>query len=168
MTIGEKIVKRYIEKNIKLIDSGNWNGFYDAIWLEDDSERLINFAGKITHKLWECDIYPHLEVEKFPSCYLAGTQLTEFEIPKNIKRLDMYSFYNTNLEFIKIPEGITELPFACFQESYNLGWVEIPDSVTTIHEEAFSKDHLFSVTCSHGSYAESWADEQGLQVVYKE
>lgn len=55
-------------------------------------------------------------------------------------------FYNSAVEKITLPEGLTEIPAAAFNQAANLKEVNIPSSVTTIGINAFAGSGLETLT----------------------
>ena len=80
-------------------------------------------------------------------CYLSGfSSLTEVNLPKNMKEIDPYAFYNcTGLTKITIPESVTIIGDYSFMGS-GLTSITLPDSVAKIGQFGFCCPELTSVT----------------------
>lgn len=99
--------------------------------------------------------------------------LTEIEIPNSVASIGSSAFSTCKaLAEVRIPENVTEIGERAFWGCKNLKKVVVPASVTDIGEDAFTynqdlaeiglmnKDFLLYV--ERGSYAESWAREEGI------
>ena len=73
--------------------------------------------------------------------------------------------YNGSEQVIKVPNSVTSIGEEAFSGCTGLTSVEIPDSVIEIGEDAFDgcNDNLVIIT-SAGSYAEYYAKENGIEV----
>lgn len=66
-------------------------------------------------------------------------EMTDFEIPDGIIRLGEFSFARSNLESIRIPDGVETIGYAAFYHCDELTNVVIPNSVKNIEPAAFDK-----------------------------
>ena len=78
------------------------------------------------------------------NCEITGYRgsATNVTIPSTIygykvTKIDSYAFRNTDIVSVTIPNGVTELGYACFEYCENLKSVSIPNSVKTIGGAAF-------------------------------
>ncbi len=75
-----------------------------------------------------------------------GCSILELSIPDSVTVLDEYALsYIEELQRVRLPRNLTELPAYCFQYS-RLQEIEIPQSVTSIGEYAFEGARFTSVT----------------------
>lgn len=73
---------------------------------------------------------------------------------------------NANLQEIVIPDGVTYIGGGAFFCCEQLENVTIPKSVTSIGENAFWGASNRVITCYKGSYADTYAQENGIPVKY--
>lgn len=74
-------------------------------------------------------------------------QLEEIKLPSTLTQLGSYLFLNqTKLNAINIPEGVTEIPTACFAGCRRLKKAVLPPRLTRIAEKAFC---LSGITIMH-------------------
>lgn len=66
-------------------------------------------------------------------------EMTDFEIPDGIIRLGEFSFARSNLESIRIPDGVETIGYAAFYHCDGLTNIVIPNSVENIEPAAFEK-----------------------------
>lgn len=160
-------VNKFIEDHIDLIDENNFKEFYNILDDTENSGDLYYNVGVITDILYEAGIDPLKgSIEVYPNMFVHSEK-HHIEIPNTIRSLGTSAFYCAfNLENFIIPRGVTKIPFECFEECYNLDWIEVPDTVVHIDPDAFSYDHVFVMKCVQGSYADKWADDHGLKVEY--
>ena len=74
--------------------------------------------------------------------------------------------YHGNGGSVVVPDGVKRVGFSAFEECKTLTSITIPDSVTVIDSEAFRDCKNFVVNTYKGSYAEKYAVEHGISVVY--
>ena len=71
----------------------------------------------------------------------------EYRIPDNVTRIRSNAFCTSSLEYVVIPEGIDEIPYATFEGSSKLRRIDIPEGVTKIEYNAFRDcTNLSSIT----------------------
>ncbi len=119
----------------------------------------------------------------------AGTPLRRIVIPNSVTELGGWAFCDCyDLKSVVLPEDITEIKAFTFAACESLREIEIPEGVVRIGECAFKDSALERITLpksleaieedafwgcdnvkvivSKGSYAESWATENGMEVSY--
>ena len=69
----------------------------------------------------------------------GGRGTANVVIPSQVKELDNYAFYYTNIKGVEIPEGVTKIGSYAFQICKLEGTVVIPSTVTSIGTRAFHK-----------------------------
>lgn len=92
-------------------------------------------------------------------------KLTSIKLPEGITSISSYTFTKcSGLTSIIIPNGVTSIGWAAFSYCTGLNSIIIPESVTSINGLVF-KDHneSFVIYGLDGSYAETYANEQGIQ-----
>lgn len=167
----DNILKRFyyfIESHIDEIDRNEFEILYHLLD-ETEDEILYHNVGIFTDILIEVGIDPLANASRVYENMFVNSKQINITLPDSIKKLGRSAFYNAyNLSSIIIPEGVTYIPNECFEECYSMDWIQIPRSVKCIEKGAFSPDHLFLVKCYKDSYADKWADEQGLKTEYLE
>ena len=63
--------------------------------------------------------------------------LKTIELPSNLKTIDKYSFANTGIESITIPESVTSIDQGAFGYCENLKNITLPNRLKTIEEDVF-------------------------------
>lgn len=100
---------------------------------------------------------------------LSCSELTTVELPQTATSIGAYAFSGCEkLTKVTLPEGLTVLPEGLFNGCKKLAAVTIPASVTEISEYVFegcSSKLILTVTA--GSYAEEWANANGISVKVK-
>ena len=99
--------------------------------------------------------------------------LENFKVPANTKKVSYHAFFDCkNLEVLDLGSNVTELENELFYgQCWNLEKIIMPKSLTTIGEKMLSglyddaKKYLV-IEAPKGSYAASWAAEQGITTGY--
>lgn len=125
-------LKRFIERNIDLIDRGNFKEAYEEL------RRLSTmYIGEFTVTLLEADIDPAKYMNELPEGYLAGTECKSYEIPENITSIGSGAFAYTQLRSIIIPKKVEHLNPSVFEKCASLEEVILPDGLLSIGDSAF-------------------------------
>ncbi len=101
------------------------------------------------------------------SAFSDCTGLTFLEIPGSVTRIGALAFAAcTGLTDVTIMDGVTEIGESAFISCSNLGFIFIPGSVTNIENSVFLFCDGLRICTTPGSFAESWGNENGFEVVY--
>ena len=99
----------------------------------------------------------------FESC----TSLTSINIPNSVTSIGTYAFQNcTSLTSINIPNSVTSIGSSAFYKCTSLTSINIPNSVTSIGGHAFELCTNLTIYCEQSSYAETYAKDKKLPVMY--
>ena len=94
------------------------------------------------------------------------TNLTSITIPSSVTSIESCAFWEcTSLTSITIPSSVTSIGGWAFGECTNLMSITIPSSVTSIDEDAFQNCDQLTIYSDTGSYAEIYANENGIPFV---
>ncbi len=85
------------------------------------------------------DVVLNKDLEALGVSAFNGTKVKTFEVPVKVETLRDSTFaYCHDLEYITIPEGVTELGPGQFYKCGSLKAISLPDSLQRINDEAFS------------------------------
>ena len=100
--------------------------------------------------------------------FMGCESLQSITIPNGIPSIDDGTFSNCeSLQSITIPNSVTFIGERTFMGCKSLQSITIPNSVTFIDERTFSKcSEDLTIICSQGSYADTYAKENGIKVKY--
>ena len=120
--------KEYIENNIDLITSKEWDKFFPA-------HVPVGLGGI----LYEAEIDFLSGVDKIPDhAFQNCKNITSIVIPEGITRIGDRSFAGCeNLKSITIPSSVTSIDEAAFMRCKNLTSINIPNNVTSISNYTF-------------------------------
>ena len=91
----------------------------------------------------------------------------EFTIPDGASVIDKGAFgCCESLTSIHIPDSVMRIRDWAFAECKKLTSIHIPDSVTRIENCAFKNCDNLTIQCNKESYAEKYAKEHDIPVVY--
>ena len=124
-----RIVEKFIERNIGLIDDYNFKELYEkALSAESGFGLHYELIGKLSEILLSCDINPLLYVEKVPIGYLFGsTEIKTLVLPSNIRLIGELAFENSKIESIHLPDSLFEIGEHAFTRCDELRYVNIND-----------------------------------------
>ena len=89
--------------------------------------------------------------------------LTSLTIPSGIEYIADYAFYFcTGITHIDLPDSVTDIGSCAFRMCKGLKMIVIPASVTSIGSEAFKGCDDLTVSGEKGSYAETYANDNGI------
>lgn len=95
------------------------------------------------------------------------TSLTSIAIPNGVTTIGEYTFNHCHsLTSINVPNSVTIIGRTAFAYCYSLTSINIPNSVTSIGNYAFEDCTNFIIYCEQGSYADTYAKENNIPVVY--
>ena len=99
-----------------------------------------------------------------PVCAFEGcTALTDVAFGKSTRIIDGYAFeYCSGLKKVVLPDSVKEIGKHSFAACARLSYIYIPASVTTIDEDAFLASRRLTIHGEKGSYAQTFAAEQGI------
>ena len=148
----------------------------DADFEKNNYSTRVNYDGTVTicrfkHMVAGDLVLPD-EINGMPVSEISGDafsncHLTSVVLPKGVKRIGEWAFaFGDFTEFV-LPEGVTTIASRAITGA-NLQTVVVPASVTEIGKEAFSSNVELTLIVEKGSYAESYARKNGLNVQYKE
>ena len=91
------------------------------------------------------------------------TALTDVTIPRGVTEIKHGLFLGcTALTEVDIPDGVTSIGYIAFCDCASLERVRIPASVTGIRDDAFHGCPGLTLEVYEGSYAQRFAEEQGI------
>ena len=98
-----------------------------------------------------------------PETFIRCTSLKQVSFGKNVTFIDGGAFERCGLEEIAIPDTISFINIGAFANCTDLEKISIPASVTEIGEDAFKNCEKLIIFAPKGSYAETYARENGIQ-----
>ena len=104
------------------------------------------------------------------NAFNACISLTEVILPNSLRQISRYAFYGcSKLTSVKIPDGATQIGACAFLNCAELKTAIVPSSVVTIGNSAFGDSDNLTIYGVKGSYAETYAKENGIPFVeYRE
>lgn len=121
----------------------------------------------------ECESLSHVTISNGVAlieneAFMGCTSLANIDLPASVAEFGCSIFMNcTNLSSIVIPDGMSVIGFNNFSGCTNLTSIVIPDSVTEIQEAAFEGCEKLTITASAGSFAHTYARQNGIPFTEK-
>lgn len=125
--LGEDSITKSLIKHVYIPSYVNY--IYGPVFEDMTNLECVVFADGLYFE--QCDYI-------FNNC----TSLEYVVFPDNIKTNNKFSVLNSGVKKVILPYGITTLPYGCFGDCVNLSDIIIPNSVTTIGENAFARAGL--------------------------
>lgn len=149
-----KNISSFINKHKDMINNNDW----EMLYVSANNILSAPDIGELTTILLASDINPLNFLDSIPEAYLAYTNISKFDIPKNIKKIDDSAFdsceYLTN---ITIPDSVTSIGDNAFYNCSSLTSIIIPNSVKSIGDNTFYKCYHLKNIYFNG-YVDQWAD----------
>ena len=123
-------VKLFIEKNIKLLDKGDFEKLYDRI----DPAYVPN----LTKILLDAHIDPLPHMEHIPSSMYERLDISRISTPSNIESIGLSAFHGcVHLKSAVFASGLAIIEDAAFLQCLRLKRIVLPDTLQVIGELAF-------------------------------
>ena len=143
---------------------GGDGGFYYSL-RSDNTAMLEEYHGGAEDVVIPNEIYSYTVVSIAENTFSNNTTIKSVTIPESVTNIGAYSFYGcSNLESAVIPSSVTAIKAATFYGCTNLHEVTIPASVTQIAANAFNGCEDLTIKVESGSYAETYAAENGIHI----
>lgn len=153
-----------MSKNIEKIGDSAFDGSnYYEIDLPDTLKELgfCAFAGCEFEKL----VIPNGVERTGVGAFSFNKVIESVDIPGNIKVIELDAFRNCKqLKTVTIEEGVEVIEMCAFRDCASLESVTIPASVTEMTDPFYDSPNVTIYTPA-GSYAETWAAENGIPCV---
>lgn len=98
-------VKEILEKYIKLIESEDWDSFFERI----QADYIPQTVAKVARTLESADVFPLPLLSFIPEGYFLDSAITEFTTPSNIKRICYKSFYASDVENVHVTGNVYDV-----------------------------------------------------------
>lgn len=100
------------------------------------------------------------------SVFLAGPFGTpDFTLPENLTTIEEEAFIEGKMHVVACPDGLQTIGKRAFADCRDLEQILIPESVTSIGEDAFSSDDNVVIYCYADSKAHRYAEENSIRYV---
>lgn len=125
-------IKSFIEKNIHLINSNQFEKLYK------DPDLSPSYRGELSDVFLTAGIDFLSFMKEIPkNCFYYSEALTELTIPENIEQIGGSAFEHSSLTSVFIPDSVMKIEDSVFGDCTRLTSITIPDSVTSIGDYAF-------------------------------
>ena len=176
-----KLVIPYEINGVKITDLGhsdtpilNGNGVITKIVIPNSITSIRNSAFYNCSSLKSINI-PNSVTRIGEGAFFHCESLTSIDIPNSITHIESGAFQGcTSLTSINIPDSVVSIQHQVFYGCTSLKSVNIPNSVTNIGDYTFHVGEItqeypipgLTIYCEQGSYAETYAKENNIPVVY--
>lgn len=104
-------VREIIEKYIVMIENNEWDSFFETI----QNDWIPQTVGKVAETLESAGIFPLSSMTFIPEGYFILSNISEYNIPKNITRICYKAFYASDIERIHIPSNVFDIGQYAFE-----------------------------------------------------
>lgn len=153
------------------------NGDWAYTVQPDGTAKLDSYTGSDTQIRVPDSLGGH-KVSSVGLCFTNNDTITSIILPDGLETVSSFAFYKCySLELVVLPQSLRRIEESAFHSCIGLTMMTIPSSVEEIAPDAFYRPEKFSATggfydavpvypitllVTPGSYAESYADENGL------
>lgn len=88
--------------------------------------------------------------------------ITLFKVPEALERIDESAFEGCAFTHVVLGDRVTTIDASAFANCPNLVYIEIPQFVTSIADDAFSGSDGVTIMCKKGSVAHEFAENHGI------
>ena len=92
-------------------------------------------------------------------------QSPDFILPDSLTTIEAEAFEGGAFTYVQLPEGVTSIGSRAFADCPNLAYIYIPEETGTIASDAFSGVSGLTILGHSGSYAEVYAQRNGIAFV---
>ena len=146
------------------------SAFYNTAWLNAPSDEPLIIINGILYRYREPmdNVVRNIEVPDGVTFVTNGAfrgvgKIGSVTLPASVTEIDENAFYNCyGLNKVTISEGTTKIGESAFEACSQLKEITIPKSVTEIGEDAIYADASMKIYGYTGSYAETYANENGI------
>ena len=130
--------KEFIREHLDLIDTNEWDKFYDIVSLNENFQLLYQI-GEVTTFLYDCGCNPLAYLTNIPTGFLAGSSIEEIVIPEGIKSIRMGELRGAqNLREVTLPKSCNQIGTNAFFYCSSLEEVTINTTNQYFGDEVFS------------------------------
>lgn len=149
--------------NIDVDVNNQYYSSEDGVLFDKNKTMLIRYPAKKSNTNYSI---PNGVTDIWSFAFDGCNNLTSIEIPDSIINIRVYAFNDCkSLKSIKIPDSVTSIIGNTFAGCENLISITIPSSVTSIGNLAFTGCKNLTIYGYGGSYAETFANENGFKFV---
>ena len=174
------VLDEYIGTDAEIITPRFINGILVIAFADHCFANNATLRSVVTSSpLWTVGEYAFIDctaLESFECNYALNTIKTgAFSGTSSLKNINLeesvitevmpYTFLNSGIEVIQLPDTCQKLGIYSFAQCYELSKILIPDSVTEIADTAFDRDENLVIYCNTDSYAHEYAEAKGIDYV---
>lgn len=127
------------------------------LWLDADGNEL--FAEKLVYQFRHSN--PESEYTASRNDLLTAT------LPAYLKDIETEAFANSGMQRVILPEGCTGIGSRAFADCADLQEVYLPNSITSIADDAFSNTQVKIFCSTDQTYVQTWAEQHGFVCVVR-
>ena len=98
-------------------------------------------------------------------CIIVVSMPNTLNLPASTNQVQSEAFLTCAAEMVILPAGCESIGERGFANCANLAFVYIPESVTSIAEDAFNGCVSLKIICAEGSYAQEYAQRHGITCI---
>lgn len=125
---------------VKALNNNDFQEIYSRLVKEDKSTGVVEdlYTPAFTELLLKANINPFPYLKEIPNFFISGTDIESIKIPEGIERIGAFAFYKCKkLKNISLPNTLKVIATSAFEKCISLEEITLPESVQILEDDVF-------------------------------